>query len=455
MERETFKSRLGFILISAGCAIGIGNVWKFPYMAGQNGGGIFVLLYLIFLLIMGVPALTVEFTLGRAAKKSPVKLYQTLQKPGQKWHIHGYVAMVANYILMMFYTVVSGWMLQYFVLTAGNRFQGLSPEQIGSVFDAVCANPVSMVFYMGITVLIGFLVCGFGVQNGLEKISKGLMVALLGIMIALALNSVFLPNAKAGLEFYLKPDIGRLREQGIINVVIAAMNQAFFTLSIGIGSMAIFGSYIKKDRSLLGESVNVALLDTFVALASGLIIIPACFSYGVDVTSGPKLLFVTLPNIFNNLPLGQLWGSLFFVFMSFAAFSTVFAVFENIISCTIDLFGISRKKACIYNCILMFILALPCALGFNLLKDITPFGPGTGILDLEDFIVSNICLPLGTVVFILFSSTKYGFGWNKFLEEANAGKGLKLARWMRGYYAYVLPTIVLIIFVAGMISFFS
>lgn len=454
MQRETLKSRIGFILISAGCAIGIGNVWKFPYMAGQYGGALFVILYLICLAIMGVPALTVEFTLGRAARKSPVMLYQQLEKPGQKWHIHGYVAMAANYLLMMFYTVVAGWMLKYFVLSAMGSFDGLSPEMIGGVFDTVCANPKTMIFYMGITVVLGFLVCGIGLQNGLERVSKVMMTLLLCIMVVLAVNSSLLPGAEKGLEFYLKPNLNAFKQHGVISVIIAAMNQAFFTLSIGIGSMAIFGSYIGKERSLMGESLNVALLDTFVALASGFIIFPACFAYGVDVGSGPKLLFVTLPNIFNNLPFGRLWGTLFFVFMSFAALSTVFAVFENIVSCTMDLFKVSRKKACVVNCIIMFVLSLPCALGFNLLKGIEPLGTGTNIMDLEDFIVSNIILPLGAVVFILFSVSKNGFGWDKFTAEANTGKGLKIKNWMKVYYTYVLPSIVLVIFLAGIVNYF-
>lgn len=455
MGRETLKSRLGFILISAGCAIGIGNVWKFPYMAGQYGGGIFVLLYLVCLVVMGVPAMTVEFTLGRAAKKSPVKLYQELETSGQKWHIHGYVAMAANYLLMMFYTIVSGWMLNYFVMMAGGSFEGLNPQQIGGVFESVCANPGNMILYMGITVVIGFLVCGFGVQNGLEKVSKVMMIALLIIMVVLAINSIFLPGGEKGLEFYLKPDINKFKEHGIINVIIAAMNQAFFTLSIGIGSMAIFGSYIGRERSLLGESVNVALLDTFVALASGLIIFPACFAYNVDVTSGPPLLFVTLPNIFNNLPFGRLWGSLFFVFMTFAAFSTVFAVFENIISCTIDLFGISRRKACIINCVLMFVLSVPCALGFNVLKGFQPLGEGTNIMDLEDFLVSNLILPMGAMVYVIFAVSKKGFGWDNFVNEANQGKGLKVAAWMKWYYKFVLPIVIFGIFIIGLINYFK
>ncbi len=455
MEREKLKSRLGFILISAGCAIGIGNVWKFPYMAGENGGGFFVLFYLLALLLLGVPAMTVEFALGRLAKTSPAKLYQTLEKPNQKWHIHGYVAVLGNYLLMMFYTVVAGWMLQYFVLTAGGAFSGLDSSSVGGVFENICQNPLSMTIYMGIVVLLGFLVCSFGVQNGLEKVSKSMMLALLFIMIILSVNSIFTDGGREGLKFYLLPSADRLARQGIINVIVAAMNQAFFTLSIGMGSMAIFGSYINRDRSLLGESVNVALLDTFVAVCSGLIIFPACFSYNVDVSSGPSLVFVTLPNIFNNMPYGRLWGSLFFVFMSFAAFTTVIAVFENIISCTMDLFGISRKKASIINAFLLFSLSLPCVLGFNLLSGFKPFGGNTNIMDLEDFIVSNLILPIGAICYILFATTRFGLGWDRFLEEANAGKGLKIAKGLRIYMSCVLPFIILVIFILGLINYFK
>ena len=455
MNREKLGSRLGFILISAGCAIGIGNVWKFPYMAGQYGGGIFVLFYFLFLLCMGVPALTMEFTLGRAAQRSPVKLYDSLEQPGQKWHWHGYVAMAGNYLLMMFYTVVAGWMIEYFVKTATGEFVGMNPEAIKQMFDSVCSNPASLMLYSGLVIVVGFLVCSLGVQNGLEKITKWMMLALLGIMVILAVNSVFLPGGGEGLKFYLLPDISKIKEHGFINVLVAAMNQAFFTLSIGMGSMAIFGSYIGKERSLLGESVNVALLDTFVAVSSGLIIFPACFAYGVNPESGPPLIFVTLPNIFNHLPGGRIWGSFFFVFMSFAALSTVFAVFENIISCTIDLTKWSRKKACIINCILMFILVIPCIFGFNLWSGFSPLGEGTNIMDMEDFLVSNIILPLGALVYVLFCVSRKGFGWDRFTNEANAGQGLKIAKWMRGYMTYVLPVLIFVIFVLGLINYFK
>lgn len=401
MGRDKLGSRLGFILLSAGCAIGIGNVWKFPYVVGQNGGGLFVLIYLFFLVILGIPVLTMEFSIGRAAQKSPAKMYEQLEPKGSKWHLHG---------------------------------------------------KVSLIVYMGIVVAIGVAVCLIGVENGLEKVTKIMMLALLAIMVVLAINSFTMPGGAEGLSFYLMPDLSAIEKVGITNILVNAMNQAFFTLSIGMGSMAIFGSYIGKDRSLLGESVNVALLDTFVAVASGLIIFPACSAYGVDVTSGPKLLFITLPNIFNNIPLGRLWGSLFFVFMSFAALSTVLAVFECIIANTMDLWGLSRKKACIINGILLFLLSVPCCLGFNILSGFQPLGAGSTILDLEDTAVSNFILPLGSFVFILFCVTKKGWGWDNFVNEANIGKGLKIKRFMRGYMTYVLPVLVMFVFIMGLVG---
>lgn len=451
MERERLGSRLGFILLSAGCAIGIGNVWKFPYMVGQYGGGAFVVLYLFFLLIFGLPIMTVEFALGRASQKSPVHLYQALEKPGQKWHIHGYVAMIGNYLLMMFYTTVAGWMVYYFVATARGDFVGADTAAVQGIFGQLMASPGQMVLFMVIIVIAGFAVCSIGLQKGLERVTKVMMLALLAIMVVLAVNSILLDGGEEGLAFYLKPDLQRMMEIGIGEVALGAMTQSFFTLSLGIGSMAIFGSYLGKDRSLLGEAVNVAVLDTFVAIVSGLIIFPACFAYGVSPDSGPPLIFVTLPNIFNNMPMGQLWGSLFFIFLTFAAFSTVLAVFENILACCMDVFGWSRKKACAINLILMIVLSLPCALGFNLLSGIQPMGAGSTIMDLEDFIVSNLMLPLGSLVFLLFVTTRYGWGWGNFVEEANQGKGLKVANWMRGYMTWILPIIVLIVFVMGLI----
>lgn len=450
-QREQLGSRLGFILLSAGCAIGIGNVWKFPYMVGQYGGGAFVLIYLFFLVILGIPVMTMEFAMGRAGQRSPARLYQQLEPKGSKWHLHGYVAMAGNYILMMFYTSVAGWMLDYFVRTAGGQFVGADTDGVAAQFSQMLGDPLRMTLFMGIIVVLGFLVCSFSLQKGLERITKWMMVALLVIMVVLAINSVCTAGGSQGLRFYLVPDLARIKKVGIGNVVAGAMNQAFFTLSLGIGAMAIFGSYIGKERALMGESARVAALDTLVALCSGLIIFPACFAYGVQPDSGPSLIFITLPNIFNHMPLGRVWGSLFFVFMSFAAFSTVLGVFENIVSCTMDLSGWSRKKACLFNGILMLLLSMPCVLGFNVLSKFQPLGPGTGVLDLEDFVVSNLLLPLGSLIFIFFCTSRYGWGWKNFTKEANSGKGLKVQRWMRGYMCYVLPVLVAVILVLGLI----
>ena len=437
-QREQLGSRLGFILLSAGCAIGIGNVWKFPYMVGQYGGGAFVLIYLFFLVILGIPVMTMEFAMGRAGQRSPARLYQQLEPKGSKWHLHGYVAMAGNYILMMFYT-------------AGGQFVGADTDGVAAQFSQMLGDPLRMTLFMGIIVVLGFLVCSFSLQKGLERITKWMMVALLVIMVVLAINSVCTAGGSQGLRFYLVPDLARMKKVGIGNVVAGAMNQAFFTLSLGIGAMAIFGSYIGKERALMGESARVAALDTLVALCSGLIIFPACFAYGVQPDSGPSLIFITLPNIFNHMPLGRVWGSLFFVFMSFAAFSTVLGVFENIVSCTMDLSGWSRKKACLFNGILMLLLSMPCVLGFNVLSKFQPLGPGTGVLDLEDFVVSNLLLPLGSLIFIFFCTSRYGWGWKDFTKEANTGKGLKVQRWMRGYMCYVLPVLVAVILVLGLI----
>ncbi len=456
MKRERLGSRLGFILLSAGCAIGIGNVWKFPYMVGQYGGGIFVLIYLFFLVIMGVPIMTMEFSMGRASRKSPAKMYQQLEPKESKWHIHGYAAVIGNYLLMMFYTTVAGWMLRYFVSTAKGDFVGLDASGVAGKFDEMLASPGSMMIYMVIVVVVGFLVCSIGLQKGLERITKYMMLLLLGIMVVLAINSSVMDGGKEGLEFYLKPSIENLKAAGVGNVIVAAMNQAFFTLSLGMGAMAIFGSYLEKDRRLMGESVNIALLDTFVALVSGFIIFPACSAYDVEVAAGPPLIFITLPNIFNNIPLGRLWGSLFFIFLSFAALSTVFAVFEGILACTCDMFGWSRKKSCFINCILVLVLSIPCVLGFNVLAGFTPFGEGSTIMDLEDFLVSNLLLPLGSLIFLIFCTSKKGWGWNKFQKEANIGKsGLKVHNWMRPYLTYVLPIMIIVLFVMGLYNFFK
>lgn len=449
MQRERLGSRLGFILLSAGCAIGVGNVWKFPWMVGQYGGGAFVLFYALFLIILGLPIMTMEFAVGRASQKSPVRAYQALQKPGQKWHIHGYLAMIGNYLLMMFYTTVCGWMLHYFYLTASGKFVGATSEQVQAAFPEMLSQPLVMGGWMVVVVVVGFVINSFGLQSGLERVTKVMMIALLAIMVILAVNSIMTEGASEGLRFYLIPSFERMRETGIVNVVVAAMNQAFFTLSLGIGAMAIFGSYIGKGRALMGEAVSVAILDTFVAFTAGLIIFPASFAFGVSPGSGPKLIFVTLPNIFNHMAMGRLWGSLFFVFMAFAAFSTVLAVFENIMSCCMDLTGASRKKVALVNIVLIILLSLPCVLGFNVWSGFQPFGEGTGVLDLEDFLVSNIWLPLGSLVYLMFCTSRYGWGWKNFKEEANEGGGLKVKDGMRFYVSYILPLIVLVIFVLG------
>lgn len=455
MQRERLGSRLGFILLSAGCAIGVGNVWKFPYITGENGGGIFVLIYLFFLVLLGIPVMTMEFAVGRASQKSPVLMHRELEPAGSKWHLHGFACLAGCTILMMFYSTVCGWLLHYFVSTAAGNFVGLSPAEVTAAFPAMRADERIQIFYTVLVVLIGFLVCSFGLQKGLERVTKWMMLALLVIMVILAVNSIFTPGGSEGLKFYLLPSVDRLQEEGIVKVVVAAMNQAFFTLSLGIGAMAIFGSYLDKERSLMGESVNVTILDTFVAFTSGLIIFPACFAYGIEVDAGPDLLFVTLPNVFNNLPGGRLWGSLFFVFMSFAALSTIFTVYECIVSCIMDLTRWPRKKACLVCCVAMMVLTLPCALGWSVLSGVQPFGPGTTIQDLEDFIVSNLLLPLGSLIIVLFCTSRYGWGWEKFTEEANSGKGLKVPKWMRPYTTYVLPAIVLIIFFIGLYDFFA
>ena len=455
MQREHLGSRLGFILLSAGCAIGIGNVWKFPYIVGQNGGGIFVLIYLAFLLLLGIPVMTMEFAVGRASQKSPAVMHRSLEPEKSKWHLHGYACLAGCVILMMFYATVAGWMLRYFVSTATGNFVGLTPAEIGDAFGNVLTDAAGQVGYTALVVVIGILVCSGGVQKGLERVTKYMMLALLIIMIVLAVNSVLTPGGQEGLAFYLLPSLDRMKEVGVGQVIVSAMNQAFFTLSLGIGAMAIFGSYIGKERSLLGESINIGVLDTFVAITSGLIIFPACFAYNVEVNSGPNLLFITLPNVFNNLPGGRVWGSLFFVFMSFAALSTVFTVFENIISCTMDLFGWSRKKACIIDCLAMLVLTVPCALCWSVLSGVMPFGEGSSIMDLEDFLVSNLLLPLGSLFFVLFCTSRRGWGWDKFVEESNSGKGAKIAKWMRGYMTYVLPVIIFVIFAIGLYDFFA
>lgn len=450
MKRENFKSRLGFILISAGCAIGIGNVWKFPYVTGQNGGGIFVLFYLLFLIAIGVPVMTMEFAVGRASRKSVIQCYQTLEKPGSKWHLHGYVAMIGNYMLMMFYTTVAGWMLSYFYRFLKNDFAGVTSEETAGKFSHMLEDPASMTFWMVIIVIGGFLICSFGLQGGVERISKPMMIGLLALIVILAVNSIMLEGGAEGLKFYLIPDWKKVEEVGIFNVIIAALNQSFFTLSLGIGAMEIFGSYMNRDRTLLGESLRISILDTFVAIVSGLIIFPACFAYGVDPKAGPELIFITLPNVFGAMPGGRFWGSLFFLFMTFASFSTIIAVFENIIACCMDKWKLSRKKASLINGIILLAASMPCVLGYNIWSSFQPRGEGSTILDLEDFIVSNLLLPIGSLIFLLFCVTKWGWGFDNYLEEVNKGEGMKFPRILKGYVTYVIPCIIVVIIILGL-----
>lgn len=454
MQRERFSSRLGFILISAGCAIGLGNVWRFPYITGQYGGAAFVLVYLLFLVILGMPIMIMEFSVGRASQKSAARSFHVLEPKGSKWHLTGYAAMAGNYLLMMFYTTVGGWMLAYIVKMLTGEFVGLTPDEVGGVFNTMLSQPGYMTAWMIVTVLIGFFVCSLGLQNGVERITKVMMSFLFVILIALCVRSVTLPGASEGIAFYLVPDFNRMLEAGLFEVIFAAMGQAFFTLSLGIGAMSIFGSYISKERSLTGEALSICALDTTVALLAGLVIIPACFSFGIDAGQGPGLVFVTLPNIFNQMPGGQIWGALFFVFMSFAALSTIIAVFENIISFAMDLWGWERKKAVVVNLFLIIILSMPCVLGFNLWSDFAPLGAGSTIQDLEDFIVSNNLLPLGSLLYLLFCTSKRGWGWDNFITEADSGTGLKFPKALRFYCSYILPLLILFIFVVGYIQKF-
>ena len=454
MKRENFRSRLGFLLVSAGCAIGIGNVWKFPYVTGENGGGVFVLFYLLFLVIMGVPVLTMELAVGRASRKSAVLGYKALEPDRSKWHIHGWFCLIGCYLLMMYYTTVSGWMLGYFFKFAGGAFAGLTSEAVDGVFSAMRANPAEMTVWMAVTVLAGFLVCSLGLQGGLERVTKVMMMGLLGLIVVLAVHSLTLPGAGEGVKFYLLPDFGRAVEQGLGKVVTAAMNQAFFTLSLGIAAMEIFGSYMSRDNTLAGEAVRICGLDTFVALMSGLIIFPACFSFGVTPDAGPSLIFITLPKVFTGMAGGRLWGSLFFLFMTFASFSTVIAVFENLLAGCIDNFGWSRKKAALVNGAFVLLASMPCVLGYNLwyFEATLPNGSVGQVLDIEDFLVSNLLLPLGSLVYLLFCVTKWGWGFDKYLEEANTGKGVKMPRALKPYFQFVLPALILVILIQGLLK---
>ena len=451
MKRESFKSRLGFLLVSAGCAIGIGNVWRFPYVVGENGGGIFVLFYLLFLVAMGLPVLTMELAVGRGSRNSAVLAYKELEKPKSKWHIHGWFAILGCYVLMMYYTTVSGWMVSYFYKFVTGEFKaGMDADATGSVFSDLLADPKQMGFWMILTVIVGFIVCSRGLQNGLERISKIMMTALLVLIVVLAVHSITLSGAGEGLRFYLIPNLSTVEKVGIGNVISAAMNQAFFTLSLGVAAMEIFGSYMSKDHALAGEGVRICALDTFVAVMSGLIIFPACFSYGVEVTAGPKLIFVTLPNVFVNMAGGRIWGSLFFLFMTFASFSTVIAVFENIMSFAMDMFGWSRNKTAFINCIIILIASLPCVLGYNVWSDLHLIG-GRDVLDSEDFLVSNLLLPLGSLIYLLFCVTKWGWGFDNYIEEVNTGSGLKMSRKLKPYFQFVLPVLILIILIQGLL----
>ncbi|MCR4745434.1 MAG: sodium-dependent transporter [Lachnospiraceae bacterium] len=448
MKRESFNSRIGFLLVSAGCAIGIGNVWKFPYVTGQNGGGIFVILYLIFLVIMGAPILAMELAVGRKSRKSVVKAYKSLEKEGSKWHIHGWICLLGNLLLMMYYTTVSGWMMNYVVKFIGGSFEGEAGKNVETVFADMLASPVQMLSFMAITVVIGIVICSKGLQAGIEKITKVMMLGLLLLILLLAFRSFTLDGASEGIKFYLLPSWERAKEVGIRNVITAAMNQSFFTLSIGIGAMSVFGSYMSDEYSLGGEALRICILDTFVAIVSGLIIFPACFSYNVETTAGPSLIFITLPQVFVHMEGGRIWGSLFFLFMTFASLSTVIAVFENLIAAGIDNFGWDRKKSSIINFIILLLGGIPCALGYNIWSGIKLIG-GRDILDSEDYLVSNLMLPIGSLVFLLFCVTKFGWGFDNFQEEANKGSGAKISGWLKYYFCTLLPLMIIIIIIQG------
>ena len=450
-ERDSFKSRLGFILVSAGCAIGIGNVWKFPYITGEYGGAVFVLFYLAFLILLGIPVVTMELAVGRSSRKSVLRGFETLEPKGTYWHLHGWVCLIGSYILMVYYTTISGWMVDYFWKFLIGSFVEASPGRVADIFGQMVSSPMELMFFMGLTVLVGFAVCAGGVQGSLEKVTKFMMLGLLGLIILLAVNSVMIPGGEKGIAFYLLPDWGRAVEAGLGNVAAAAMNQAFFTLSVGQGSMEIFASYMDKKNSLGGEAVRITALDTFVALLAGLIIFPACFAYGVEPDQGPSLIFVTLPNIFINMPMGQIWGGLFFVFMTFASFSTVTAVFEALIGNCMDNFGWGRKKAVYILLPLVFFGSIPCVLGFNMWSDVQILG-SKGILDTEDFIVSNLVLPIGSLIFALFCVSKYGWGFDHYLKEVNTGDGMKIPRWLKPYFQIVLPLLITVIAARSLIG---
>lgn len=450
MNREKFRSRLGFLLVSAGCAIGIGNVWKFPYVTGANGGGVFVLFYLLFLVVMGAPVLTMELAVGRASRRSAAQGYRALEPAGSKWHLHGWVCILGCYLLMMYYTTVSGWMLDYFVKFLTGAFDGVADEAVAGVFSGMLANTGEVVLYMALTVVLGILVCSTGVQKGVERVTKTMMTCLLALIVVLAVHSLTLSGAAEGVRFYLLPDFARAREAGLGNVVTAAMNQSFFTLSLGVAAMEIFGSYMPKDYALGGEGIRICALDTFVALMAGFIIFPACFSYGVEPDAGPSLIFITLPQVFLHMAGGRVWGTLFFLFMTFASFSTVIAVFENLIAASCDNLGWSRRKSALVNLAVLLIAGLPCAFGYNIWSDLRLIG-ARDVLDSEDFIVSNLLLPLGSLVFLLFCVTKWGWGFDRYLEEANTGAGVKLSPKLKPYFQFVLPVLILVILIQGLL----
>ena len=454
-QRETLASRLGFILLSAGCAIGLGNVWRFPYITGKYGGALFVLVYLFFLVALGLPIMVMEFSIGRASKQNIGKALKTLEPEGSKWHIYGPFAVVGNYFLMMFYTTITGWLLYYCYANIAGMFTGMDANAVGNFFGELTLNPGKQTFWMAGSVILGFAIVAIGLQNGVEKITKVMMLLLLALILVLAVHSITIPGSSEGLKFYLLPDFSKITESGFGEVVFAAMGQAFFTLSLGIGSMEIFGSYIDKKHTLTGESTRIIILDTFVAIMSGLIIFPAYFAYGVNPGAGPQLLFITMPNIFNHMAGSRIWGSLFFIFMSFAAMSTLVAVFENIVSYWIDVHGWSRKKACLVNCVAIIVLSIPCILGFNVWSKFQPLGAGTGVLDLEDFVVSSTLLPLGSLLFLIFCCSKYGWGWDKFIEEADTGSGLKFPKKLKFYFKWILPIVIIVIFIKGYFDIFS
>ncbi len=454
-KRESFGTRLGFILVSAGCAVGLGNVWKFPYICGQNGGAAFILLYLVCLVVLGLPILICEYAVGRASRHSVAKAFSDLEPEHTNWHRFGWFGIAGNYLLMMFYTMVAGWMINYALRMLTGRLSGMETEQIAEQFTNMLASPTEMMLFMVITVLLSFGVCSLGLQNGVERITKIMMLLLICLMIVLAVHSLMLPNMKEGLAFYLVPDVSKFSEIGFGNVLFAAMSHAFFTLSVGMGSMEIFGSYLDKSRSLTGEALSVLGLDTFVALMAGIIIIPACFAYGVQPDSGPPLLFITLPNVFNHMAGGQIWGTAFFIFMSFAALSTVIAVFENILSMTMETFNWNRKKAVRYNIVGVILLSIPAVLGYNILSGIQPIGAGSTIMDLEDFLVSYNILPLGSLLFVLFCTKKNGWGWENFLQEADTGEGIRFPAFIRHYVHYGVPALIAVIYLKGYYDMFS